>query len=214
MSSRDRILGRLRLREPAAKQSFGQGATADTPVEERLQTFTERMMAVKGEVICGLRADLPGLLGEWLEAAAVRRLACGLDERLDALLPSLPATIETLRFDQTLEVLSRSLFESVDAGLSHCDAAIADTGSLVFESSPGQPRTLSLVPALHVALLPLSRLYPDLDALLGDWTADGSPLPANRVLVSGPSKSADIEQVLAYGVHGPKRLLTLVCRDA
>jgi len=215
MSSRDRILGRLRGRaaNPLSSQDVSRPPGV-APAEELLETFTERMTAVKGEVVTGRRSDLPRLLGDWLEAAGARSLVCGLDERLEGLLQALPDPVEILRFERPFEELSRRLIESVDAGLSHCDGAIAATGSLVFDSAPGQPRTVSLVPPLHIALLPLSRLYPDLDALFMEWSAQGGTQPTNRVLVSGPSKSADIEQVLAYGVHGPKRLLTLVCLDA
>ncbi len=214
MNSRDRILGRLRGRTvnplPAPDAT---SRAAEAPLEELLQAFSERMRAVKGEVMIGHRDELPRLLADWLAAAGAHRLVCGLDPRLDGLLRGLPESVEILRFDRPFEALSRQLIESVDVGLSHCDGAVAETGSLVFDSAQGQPRAVSLVPPLHVALLPLSRLYADLDALFAQWSADGTAQPTNRVLVSGPSKSADIEQVLAYGVHGPKRLLTLVYED-
>ncbi len=212
MNSRDHILGRLRERASGSLPLPGEKHCP--PVENLLETFTARMNTVKGEVMTGRRDELPRLLADWLAAAGARSLVCGLDARLDSLLQGLPDTLEILRFEQSFEALSQRLIESVDVGVSHCDGAVAETGSLVFDSARGQPRTVSLVPPLHVALLPLSCLYADLDALFAQWSADGVALPANRVLVSGPSKSADIEQVLAYGVHGPKRLLTLVYEDA
>jgi L-lactate dehydrogenase complex protein LldG len=64
-----------------------------------------------------------------------------------------------------------------------------------------------LLPPVHFVLLPESRILPS----IFDWSAQlPDPLPSNVVLVSGPSKTADIEQTLVVGVHGPKRLIVIV----
>ena len=68
---------------------------------------------------------------------------------------------------------------------------------------------MSLVPAVHIAVLDADRIYETFSEAIekGDW-ADG--MPTNALLISGPSKTADIELVLAFGVHGPKELVVLV----
>jgi len=75
--------------------------------------------------------------------------------------------------------------------------------------TPAEPRLLSLVPPIHCVLLDASRLFSTFHELLvrEDWR---SQMPTNALLISGPSKSADIEQTLAYGVHGPARLIVLL----
>ena len=72
-----------------------------------------------------------------------------------------------------------------------------------------EPRLMSLVPPIHIAILKASELYTTFhDAMQSQNWAAG--MPTNALLVSGPSKTADIEQTLAYGVHGPKELIVLV----
>ena len=72
-----------------------------------------------------------------------------------------------------------------------------------------EPRLLSLVPPVHIVLLDADQLYPTLAEAMADqqWAAR---MPTNALLISGPSKTADIEQTLTYGIHGPKTLITLI----
>jgi L-lactate dehydrogenase complex protein LldG len=86
------------------------------------------------------------------------------------------------------------------AGVSTALYGIADTGSVVLAASPDEPRANSLLPAVHVSLLAEDRILPDLAAL---FDALGADLPSALAIVTGPSRSADIEQKLAVGVHGP-----------
>lgn len=104
----------------------------------------------------------------------------------------------------------RTFCVGADAGLSGADAALAETGTLVVSSGPGKSRLATLLPPVHIAMVPTSRLTADLFT----WTAGRSGgLPANVTLISGPSKTADIEQTMAIGVHGPKRLIVILYED-
>ena len=77
---------------------------------------------------------------------------------------------------------------------------LADTGSVVLAAAPEEPRTRSLLPAVHVSLLREDRILPGLAEL---FAAVGDALPSALAIVTGPSRSADIEQMLTVGVHGP-----------
>jgi L-lactate dehydrogenase complex protein LldG len=87
-----------------------------------------------------------------------------------------------------------------DAGVSRALYGLADTGSVVLAASPEEPRARSLLPMAHVSLLAADRILPDLASL---FAAIGGDLPSALAIVTGPSRSADIEQKLAVGVHGP-----------
>mgnify|MGYP001606247073 CR=1 FL=1 len=101
----------------------------------------------------------------------------------------------------------RQFCARADVGLSGVEAALAETGSLIVRSGPGKSRQATLLPPVHVALVPVSCLMPDIFT----WTAARTgKMPANLTLISGPSKSADIEFTLALGVHGPKRLIAVL----
>jgi L-lactate utilization protein LutC len=96
---------------------------------------------------------------------------------------------------------------SADVGITSAAAAIAETGSLVCTSGPDCWRGLSLIPPIHVAVIRADQILPD----LLDWfSGPPEPLPANITLISGPSKTADIEGILITGVHGPGEVHVVV----
>jgi L-lactate utilization protein LutC len=98
----------------------------------------------------------------------------------------------------------RDDFFAAEAGISGVDYLIAETGSLVLLSRPEQPRSLSLLPPLHIAVARREQILPDLFDLFDSrlWTEkDG--LPSCLSLITGPSKTGDIELRLVTGVHGP-----------
>jgi len=112
-------------------------------------------------------------------------------------------------FPETEIKIARGDFEVVqkmclaaDVGLTTAQAGLAQTGSVVIHSGEGLSRQVSLLPDVHLVLLPVDHLVPDLIS----WESVRPPQMASRVLiVSGPSKTADIEQTLVVGAHGPKR---------
>ncbi|NVO04962.1 MAG: lactate utilization protein [Rhodoferax sp.] len=117
--------------------------------------------------------------------------------------------LEILRYDQPIAAWQDRLFDGVDASLTLAQSAIAETGSLVLWPSPEEPRLMSLVPSVHFVLLDAKHIHADFhQALTAEgWTAG---MPTNALLISGPSKTADIQQTLAYGAHGPKELVLLL----
>ncbi len=116
--------------------------------------------------------------------------------------------------------LAEGRAEGSDAvGLQHAFAAVAETGTLMLPSGPTRPTTINLLPETEIVLLPLSRLvgaYEEAWDLLRAEHADvrtGGFMPRNVMLVTGPSRSADIEQTLELGAHGPRRLHVLLWED-
>lgn len=86
------------------------------------------------------------------------------------------------------------------AGISRAAYALADTGSVVLAASPEEPRAASLLPDVHITLVDEDVILPGLEEL---FAAVGHDLPSSLAIVTGPSRSADIEQLLTIGVHGP-----------
>jgi L-lactate dehydrogenase complex protein LldG len=104
----------------------------------------------------------------------------------------------------------RAFCAAADIGLTGVDAALAETGTAVVSSGPGRSRLTPLLPPVHLALIATSQLTTDLFT----WTAACSEAPpAAMTLISGPSKTADIEQTMAIGVHGPKRFIVILYND-
>jgi L-lactate dehydrogenase complex protein LldG len=100
--------------------------------------------------------------------------------------------------------------EIVGAEVSEALYGLADTGSVVLAASPEEPRSRSLLPEVHVSLLRVERILPGLAEL---FAAVGGELPSALAIITGPSRSADIEQSLTIGVHGPGEVHVVLLRD-
>jgi L-lactate utilization protein LutC len=98
--------------------------------------------------------------------------------------------------------VSTAASAEADLGITTAAAALAATGSVLQDSGRSGGRTASLLPPVHLCLVPASRIVSSTDAVLRSL-GDGRSLPSNLVLVTGPSRSGDIEQTMALGVHGP-----------
>jgi L-lactate dehydrogenase complex protein LldG len=103
----------------------------------------------------------------------------------------------------------RELSANAACGITGADYALADTGTLVMLASPQEARLISLLPPVHIAIVEHERLLTGLDELLSIL-----PHPAEQtssmVLITGPSRTADIEQILVRGVHGPGEIHVVV----
>ena len=113
--------------------------------------------------------------------------------RLETVAPD-GVTVTRRRDDETLF--------SVDAAITGVRAAVAETGTLVCSAGSQSARGSSLIPPIHIALVDARQLHADLFDLF-DWLGQQDELPSNVNLITGPSKTADIEGVLVTGVHGP-----------
>lgn len=103
----------------------------------------------------------------------------------------------------------RVLCATADVGITSADYALADTGTLVMLSSQAEARLVSLLPPVHIAVVPKERVLSGLDELFTIL-----PQPAEQtssmVLITGPSRTADIEQILVRGVHGPGEIHVVI----
>ncbi|MBK8986775.1 MAG: lactate utilization protein [Chloroflexi bacterium] len=212
MNARDEILGRLR--------AAGNGPAAPLPpvwrsrrdFDDLAAQFTQAAIAAKAEVRRAVDWETAVIeLGTLLREIKIGTAVVNDDGPLAGVdwhgrFPD----IQWHLVGQTAGDL-RAYCAAADAGLSSADAALAETGSVIISSGPGQSRMATLLPPIHIVLLPTSRLTSDLFT----WTqARQAPTPANITLISGPSKTADIEQTMAVGVHGPKRFIVILYDDA
>jgi len=227
MSARDRILAKLRATSIPAPPLPDVAAWYDSrrrheSVPERVARLRASLQAAHAELHDTTHAEWPALLRSIAAAKGLRKLLIGTDsphvEVLEHALDSpLPAHfkpgpqqgLQVVRYEASVDAWRDELFEGIDAGLTHARSAIAQTGTLVLWPDAREPRLLSLVPPVHFVLLDAATIHDDLHAAMvaENWKAG---LPANTLLISGPSKTADIQQTLAYGAHGPKELIVLL----
>ena len=160
------------------------------------------------EVVCDL-----------LDQAGVREVLTWAPEHLPLpdLLPTLAAAGITSVDGQVLGAAREAQYAALDpiaACISGVDAAIAESGTMLLVSGAGRGRLASLLPPLHLALLPadnIVRTLPDaLDLLRGQFGASLFQDRSNLTMITGPSRTADIELSLTLGVHGPRDVHAIV----
>lgn len=123
------------------------------------------------------------------------------------------AKFEALCADKDFDCIRKGMrnhLAGIDIGLTICQGGIAETGSLMLESSDEEVRLATMVAEYHVAVLPKSTIKAtsyDLEAELSERLSNG---PSYTALITGASRTADIERVLALGVHGPLELHILL----
>jgi L-lactate dehydrogenase complex protein LldG len=208
--SRDNILHRVRT---ALGRSAGQGVAdpppaririPDVDMEKRVSTMLACVEALAGKTH---RAATPADARDFVAAAIEGKsvVASNAPFLADCRISSLPGVRSGVTDREEL----RALCASADVGITSADYALADTGTLVMIASPREARMVSLLPPAHIAVVPRDRILTGLDELFSVL-----PNPAaetsSMVLITGPSRTADIEQILVRGVHGPGRITVVV----
>lgn len=216
MSSRDRILQRLKNAQAATPVSpsplaFAATETRLKPAEYKSE-FVQNLVDNHAEVIEISSQDLASTVQTLLADKQLERCLIGQNVEAAELNKALPQ-LEV--YEQALD--KEVLFQQVNAGICWAQYGLAETGSLMLETSVQQPRTLSLVPPVNIVVVRESDLLADFNQLVGSdyWQQKmaGETKPTNLLLVSGPSKTADIQQTLAFGAHGPKELIVILISE-
>lgn len=203
-------LGRPRpLSTPVRAFQGAEPPVTPLPAAELCQRFRQELLLLGGEVVlarsrgearAALLAELrrAELVVTWSRSELA--LASGLD--LTAVWRELGE-----RCHEPGESDFRDTLLRADVGVTGVDCAIADTGTLLLAASAGRPRAVSLAPRLHIALVRESQLLPHRSAT---WSNFRPEMPSALLFITGPSRTSDIENDLAIGVHGPARVLVIV----
>lgn len=221
MSARDAILGKVRsalhagpaddARRKAVEQRLKKAAPGVVPARgqlppaERVALFSEMAGKLSATVEHVRKAeDVPRAVTEYLRGrnlpSAVRM---GTDPRLSGMPWDKQRALE-LRFGPS--------DGDDEAGVSHATAAIAETGTLVMTSGAGNPTTVNFLPEHHIVVVDAADIEGDLETVLVRIRkAYGKgKMPRTVNLISGPSRSGDIEQKIILGAHGPRALHIIV----
>jgi len=200
---REYVLHKVRT---ALGRSAGQDACDEPPVRIRIPQVA---MADRVEHFCRSLEALAGKTHLALSPADARDYVAAAIAGKTAVASNAPflrecgiTDLSGVRSNIEDRAQLRDLCATSDFGITSADYALADTGSLVMISSPREARMISLLPPAHIAVVPRDRLLTGLDEL---FTIVPKPadVSSSMVLITGPSRTADIEQFLVRGVHGP-----------
>ena len=221
MSARDTILTNIRrslhaepadaARREAVAERLSQAPAGIVPKRghlprtERIALFRERAEAVNATVeTVPNHAALPESVGRYLrERNLPSAIRTGGDPRLaDA----------GWQAESTLEVLHGASDGQDVAGLSHAFCGIAETGTLMLLAGPENPTTINFLPEYHLVVIDADDIAGDIEAGWAKLREDHGKGVMRRVVnfVTGPSRSADIEQKLLLGAHGPRALHIII----
>jgi L-lactate dehydrogenase complex protein LldG len=167
------------------------------PAPDLVEQFITELKSLGGECLACTPLNLARTISTLLQTRAIQRVLV----------------------DQVgLEILSGTGLELVNepdptcqAGLTRAVAGLADTGSLLVMGGPLDLLSASLLPEVHIAILNRSDLYASLPDVLNTPAVRAAPA---AVVISGPSRTADIEMTLTIGVHGPGELIVLLVDDS
>jgi len=183
--------------------------------DELLARFTREAEAAGAEVASASSHDAAReQIRQWLQANGARQVVTTSTPRVTALalnglaLPGIE--IDSLGdLNDTGEKRRRAL--AADVGISDADYGLADTGTLAVRATPAQGRLASLLPPVHIAVLSRQRIVPDLATCFRALDVrEEARRTSLLTLITGPSRTADIEQTLTVGVHGPGALYILL----
>ncbi len=179
------------------------GATFD----EQVAQFRACSEDLKTEfIVAGSMDELPQILGDIRQREGWKQAAAHNGELAEAAVQTL--ALPTLKVDGGYNV--RDL-ERCDVGITECDALVAQTGTLVVTSRSSGGRALSVLPPHHLVIARRSQLVPDLPAAFElIQQRYGKDYPSMISLVTGPSRTGDIERILVLGAHGPKKLTVVM----
>ncbi len=204
MSSRKQILNQL-----AHRCSHDQALQRPSPQLPEVGAITEwakklRTVYATVDEITGIQEvaeSISGFLQQWQESEVI-------------LSPDPALTPLVALFDQ-LDIRCEQRPANTDDQIvmTVAYAGIIETGSLVLLSSPETPAGHNFLPECAIVLIQEGRFVPTLESLWGLMEAEGKDMPRALNIISGPSKTADIEQTLVYGAHGPKALHVLLVQD-
>jgi L-lactate dehydrogenase complex protein LldG len=165
------------------------------------ELFAKRAAELKMIVTPVTPASAAGELVKFLASKSIKRVALSnspLLERLKVRDAIVAAGLEVKSWD---EITLDELYDGYGCAVTDVDFAVAESASLVIKPTRSHGRGLSLVPMYHVAVVERRQLLPDLVDLFRELALDADR--SNVILISGPSKTADIEMNVVTGVHGP-----------
>jgi L-lactate dehydrogenase complex protein LldG len=229
-SARDEILEKLRAAPKTAvspRPGIPPLKELSLTAEERIKKFADTLVEETG--IVHRVKDNAEALERLAQVAREEGLKCVMASTDDVLTPlDLPAwgkkndvQVMTPRDFTDRNAFRDAVFDRAQAGITGADFAIAESGTIGLIHKKDQARLVSLAPILHIAIIPVERIYPVYEPVIekvfgnnvgahGGAPAKKSRLPSQFVFITGPSMTGDIQGVLFKGMHGPRKLIVIL----
>lgn len=175
------------------------------PVEQdRIKEYKRLQEFNKAEVFETIEREIPQTLRTIFQKEQITQTL------IPSTLENLEFSIPTLTYNKPMEELKNELF-TIECGVLEADYGVANLGVVALTSSHIQPRLLSLITQHCIILLKKERILNNLSEVLSNIKIQHpNILPSNILFIAGPSRTADIELQVVFGVHGPQKVYVIL----
>lgn len=178
------------------------------------RVFIESAILIRAEIIETTQTNLLETLTELIKEIPRQKVLSSIERgntKLDDWLQ-----VNTTKWNPALGSQNIQHAEQATIGLTYCDHALAESGTVVLLNENNKGRSVSLLPEIHVVLIPTKSIILRLQesmTMLSERIKQGQPIPTCINFITGPSNSADIESYLVVGVHGPLRTIYVIIEE-
>jgi L-lactate dehydrogenase complex protein LldG len=221
IQAREEILGRLksvRKVTPAQRSAKPVLSEINLDQEQLLQRFTSELNSQTGAVYQAKdKEDAVRILSEIAAVEGLKSVLTtsgdiyGVDIKTFGTQNSV--SVSTVQNFSSREEFRESAF-TVDAGITSADFAVAETGTLGLIFHKNHPRLVSIAPPVHIAILPISKLYAVYENVIEQVFKNTDHIPSQFCFITGPSATADIQGVPFKGMHGPVKIFVIFIMGA
>jgi len=202
---RERVLAQIRASlgrtAPVSGQVAPLAGSGPRPAfaGDRVERFVAKMLEKSATLVrIGTLAEVGGEVDRFLHTHGAGRQLC--------VSPALAGIV----WPADLDIQHRAAVREDESSVTPCFAAVAESGGVVTLSGADTPSTLNFVPDNHIVIVNESQVVAHFEDVWSQWRASGLPMPRTVNIISGPSRTADIEQTIQLGAHGPRRLHILL----
>jgi L-lactate dehydrogenase complex protein LldG len=172
--------------------------------EDPVERFVHKLQAARGSCTRVQRLDrAPGAVASFLEHHKLPRTLVLAPDPL----------LAQFAWPASIDVFKRTVKDDDPTSLTGAIAGVAETGSLILTLGSHNPMTLALLPENHIVLLRTLQIVRHMEDVWPLARAQGAGMPRSLVFITGPSRTADIEQTLQVGAHGPRRLHVVLVEE-
>ena len=216
--AREEILNRLKEATPDIPESRPvKVSQVDLPddIDGRIAVFTAELETKTGVVHrVGNNEEALAALSDIVEAENIKSVLLSGDDIISALelekwgVANGITVMNALEYNDKNEFRTAA-FEQADAGITGADFAFAESATLAILHDRNKARLVSAAPPIHIAILPVDRLYRYYEDVVPQLYGKMEGLPSQMTFITGPSATADIAATPTVGMHGPKKLFTI-----
>ena len=219
MNSKNEILNRLRLgkisdRKEKVKQWTDKDIFADFPGEsdKLIDIFSKQLKKLSGDLyVANSIEQATRILKSLLEKVEPEQCKSHNSRLIDKLKKVSPGIAEYLTYIDELEISSEE-YAKFDVGITGADCLIARTGSILLQAKSAGGRRLSVLPPTHIVIAEENQIVASLDSALKMLDLDRNEW-SYATIISGPSRTSDIEKQIVLGAHGPKKLIVILLKN-